>query len=213
MSNLTPLYALSIAGRLTLDMHSLNNEGGEGNQIMTRMVTLVNAQGEPFTVNAISGDMFKHIHAEHLQRIAKSSKLPLCGGCDTLNASRISADPEIAVKVLEQKTIKSGKKNKKVFVMNDSEVISLLLRTCVIDDAEGNLIAPARKSRGRAGGDEEGDGSESEQAEGGQAGRSIPRKSVAEFGWVLDDNMPMRGIAEAIGAERNRVYRIYEKAL
>ena len=35
----------------------------------------------------------------------------------------------------------------------------------------------------------------------------------AEFGWVLDDNMPMRGIADAIGARLNRVYRIYEKQL
>ena len=37
--------------------------------------------------------------------------------------------------------------------------------------------------------------------------------TMAEFGWVLDDNMPMRGIADAIGARRNRVYRIYEKRL
>lgn len=35
----------------------------------------------------------------------------------------------------------------------------------------------------------------------------------AEVGWVLDDNGPMISIAEAIEARRNRVYRIYEKAL
>ncbi|MGB9632265.1 MAG: DevR family CRISPR-associated autoregulator, partial [Chloroflexaceae bacterium] len=34
--NLKPIYSLSICGRLTLELHSLNNEGGEGNQTMTR---------------------------------------------------------------------------------------------------------------------------------------------------------------------------------
>ncbi len=62
----TEVYSLSICGRVTLDMHSLNNEGGEGNQIQTRMVNIVAADGELYTVNAISGDMFKHIQAEHL---------------------------------------------------------------------------------------------------------------------------------------------------
>ena len=37
----TQLYSLSISARATLDMHSLNNEGGEGNQIQTRMVNIV----------------------------------------------------------------------------------------------------------------------------------------------------------------------------
>jgi hypothetical protein len=35
----------------------------------------------------------------------------------------------------------------------------------------------------------------------------------AEVGWILDDNAPMLSIADAIGARRNRTYRIYEKAL
>ncbi len=34
-----------------------------------------------------------------------------------------------------------------------------------------------------------------------------------EFGWVLDDNGPMRSVAEAIDGQINKVYRIYEKAL
>ena len=35
----------------------------------------------------------------------------------------------------------------------------------------------------------------------------------AEVGWILDDNSPMIGIADAILAKRNRTYRIYEKPL
>jgi hypothetical protein len=48
----------------------------------------------------------------------------------------------------------------------------------------------------------------------------IRRDSVAhygtkrgEIGWVLDDNGPMRSIADAIGSKVNRIYRIYEKPL
>ena len=53
----TSIASLSIAARATLDMHSLNNEGGEGNQIQTRMVDIVDHLGELHNVNAISGDM------------------------------------------------------------------------------------------------------------------------------------------------------------
>lgn len=35
----------------------------------------------------------------------------------------------------------------------------------------------------------------------------------AEIGWILEDNGPMLSIGEAIGAHRNRTYRIYEKPL
>ncbi len=34
-----------------------------------------------------------------------------------------------------------------------------------------------------------------------------------EFGWVLDDNGPMRSVAEAINGRINKTYRIYEKTL
>jgi hypothetical protein len=37
--------------------------------------------------------------------------------------------------------------------------------------------------------------------------------SRAEIGWILEDNLPMRSIADAIESRINRTYRIYEKAL
>jgi hypothetical protein len=37
--------------------------------------------------------------------------------------------------------------------------------------------------------------------------------SRSEIGWILDDNVGMRSIAETIESRINRVYRIYEKAL
>ncbi|MEM3112473.1 MAG: DevR family CRISPR-associated autoregulator [Candidatus Methanomethylicaceae archaeon] len=147
MSEKQAVYSLSICGRAVLNMHSLNNEGGEGNQIATRMVNVVyrDRASDEFklaTVNAISGDMFKHIQAEHLYMLAKG-KLPLCQGCDKFSASRILDDHEF-IRNLPEK---------------DSEVIDLLLRYCAIDDMEGTLIA--------------------------KGARSVPRKSVAEFGWVV----------------------------
>jgi CRISPR-associated protein Cst2 len=145
MQDKTALYSLSISARATLDMHSLNNEGGEGNQIQTRMVNIVGADGRLHNVNAISGDMLKHIQAEHLfRRATASAGLPLCAGCRQFNANRISAD-EAFVRGIEGKS--------------DAEAIDGLLAACVLDDLAGNLIT--------------------------SGSRSIPRKSVVEFGWVV----------------------------
>jgi CRISPR-associated protein Cst2 len=138
------VYSLSICARATLDMHSLNNEGSEGTQIQTRMVDIVDANGTPHNVNAISGDMFKHIQAEHLYHIARNGDgLPLCAACQVFDANRISADQEYIDQI-------KGK--------SDTEAIDLMLKRCILDDIEGNLIT---------------------------ADRSTPRKSVVEFGWVV----------------------------
>ncbi len=64
------INSLSISGLLTLNMHALNNEGSEGNYLQTRMVEIVDVDGAAHSVNAISGDMFKHIQADHLYSIA-----------------------------------------------------------------------------------------------------------------------------------------------
>jgi CRISPR-associated protein Cst2 len=141
----TPLYSLSISARLTLDLHSLNNEGGEGNQIQTRMVNIVDQGGQLQNVNAISGDMYKHIQAEHLFQVSRENPaLPLCKGCREFNANRINADDGF---IARTKT------------MSDAAVTDDLLRHCALDDIEGILIT--------------------------EGGRSLPRKSVVEFGWVV----------------------------
>lgn len=139
------LYSLSISARAILDMHSLNNEGGEGNQIQTRMVNIADENGDLHNVNAVSGDMFKHIQAEHLFRIAREDPhLPLCRGCREFNANRINADADFI---------------KRTTGMSDAATLDELLRTCVMDDIQGILITEGK--------------------------RSLPRKSVVEFGWVV----------------------------
>ena len=139
------VYSLSISAQATLNMHSLNNEGGEGNQITTRMVNIVGEDGRLHNVNAISGDMLKHIQAEHLFRLLSGREdVPLCAGCREFNANRICADAGYG-KAIEGKS--------------DAEAITLLLESCALDDLAGNLITAGN--------------------------RSIPRKSVAEFSWVV----------------------------
>jgi CRISPR-associated protein Cst2 len=129
------VYSLALSARATLDMHSLNNEGGEGNQIQTRMVDIVAGDGKLYNVNAISGDMFKHIQAEHLQQIARNGEnLPLCSACQVFDANRISAD----ITFMEQIAEKS-----------DAEAIDLMLQTCTIDDLEGNLLTGDNRSTPR----------------------------------------------------------------
>lgn len=184
----TQLYSLSISARATLDMHSLNNEGGEGNQIQTRMVNIVDQHGELQNVNAISGDMFKHIQAEHLFHIAREHPdLPLCAGCREFNANRINADPAFQLFLGEEETYKDNKgKNKRRQKNSDAEVINYLLRTCTLDDIEGILITSAGQ-KGKSSSDEESnaEGDEGDEEGGRGKKRSVPRKSVIEFGWVV----------------------------
>jgi CRISPR-associated protein Cst2 len=143
MSDVKPIYSLSICGRLTLEMHSLNNEGGEGNQTMTRTVAIVDTAGNVHKVNAISGDMFKHIQAEHFYLLARESQFALCEGCQIFRADRILGDGEFLRTLPDM----------------DSAAINELLAKCALEDTEGTLIA--------------------------RGARSIPRKSVAEFSWVV----------------------------
>ncbi len=109
------------------------------------MVNIVGDDGHLYNVNAISGDMFKHIQADHLFRLATDgAELPLCAGCREFNANRISADADYT---------------KAVGDMSDAEALDLLLKTCAMDDMEGNLITEGSKS--------------------------LPRKSVIEFSWIV----------------------------
>jgi len=149
MSSTKPIYAISISARATLNMHSLNNEGGEGNQIQTRMVNIVGEDGRLHNVNAISGDMFKHIQAEHLHRLAVADGLPLSAGARQFNANRVNYD--IAIKNDLLKSIEAEK--------SDPAALSVILRECSVTDIEGILITEGK--------------------------RSLPRKSVVEFGWVV----------------------------
>ena len=135
MSNHKAVYSLTICGRATIDMHSLNNEGSEGNQIATRMVNVYDQTGNLAAVNAISGDMFKHIQAEHLFHLSRNTGLKLCSGCQRFSANRILGD-EAFLNSFDRNT-------------PDNEIIAKMVKTCAIDDVEGILVTANNKSTPR----------------------------------------------------------------
>ena len=120
--------SISISGLLTLDLHALNNEGAEGNTMMTRMVDIVDGSGEKYTVNAVSGDMFKHIQTGHLIEESLEMGLPLCDACRRFDANRICGDESF---------VKNTAFNKETL---DSTILSAALKKCVVDDMQGILI-------------------------------------------------------------------------
>jgi CRISPR-associated protein Cst2 len=129
---MTSVYNLSIAAKATLNLHSLNNEGSEGNQTQTRMTTIADQEGRLHTVNSISGDMLKHIQARHLYTISRSQDLPLCAACKLFDPNRMSADPAFQAWLNAEKP-------------TPSKIIDRLL-TCTLDDIEGNLITQGNNS-------------------------------------------------------------------
>ncbi len=128
--------SISISGRITLDLHSLNNEGGEGNQIQTRMVHIVDGSGNLAVVNAVSGDMLKHIQAEHFQAMATGgADLKLCAGCSRFSANRINDDTEFTTGLGSEK--------------NNIVILDRVLQSCSMDDVEGILITVGNRSAPR----------------------------------------------------------------
>lgn len=161
------MKSLTIAGRWNINLHNLNNEGTEGNFIQPRTVTIVKntvplggdgaGERQPMlhAVNAISGDMMKHIHADYFRQIALEDgaaeegydgPLPLSRNSIVLDPNRISTEAE----TVEMLTDESR---------GNAEIIDYVIKTCSLTDVHGILMT-AKK-------------------------RMLPRKSRIEFGWVV----------------------------
>jgi CRISPR-associated protein Cst2 len=136
MTQAKGIYSMAISARATLNLHSLNNEGGEGNQTQTRMVNVIGEDGDMHSVNAISGDMFKHIQAEHLHRLAVAGGLPLSDGARTFNANRVNMDVD-AGNSLGQRIAAAP---------NDPQKLDVILQSCAVTDMEGILITAGGQS-------------------------------------------------------------------
>lgn len=122
----TKVASISISGEMTLNLHSLNNEGGEGNQIMTRQLTILDKDGHECNVTGISGDMFKHIHAGHMINFCVENNLPMSEYSKRLNPNRIAAE--------DLKDI-AGKSTQ-----TQSDVVDAIIKKCAICDTHGVLI-------------------------------------------------------------------------
>lgn len=152
------ISSLTLNARLTLNLHNLNNEGTEGNQQQTRMVHVIDANGERKVVNAVSGDMFKHILVEHLIPLLQDAGQPLSPGAAMHDADRINAINEAFVDFCEkeQEFRVDGKVERRR--ATESEIMSRMLADCAATDLAGALVT---------------------------RGRAVGRKSVAEIGWVV----------------------------
>lgn len=124
-----PVYSVSISGLLSWQLHALNNEGNEGNQSLTRRYYIIQkGMNEPEYVNGISGDMLKHIQAEHLHRIALEMGLPLSEGGKRFNPDRIGYDLDNALPVFTDKDADLAVKTAQV------------IQRCAISDLEGFMV-------------------------------------------------------------------------
>lgn len=130
-----PLNSLSIAARVVMDMHALNNEGNESNRLMTRQVGIVTPQYDESggmtgrynrsVVNAISGDMNKHIFADAFRNIALDMGLPICKACQSLDPARMMGNENFRDYIKGKPDV--------------GEVIDRLLE-CALDDVCGIMI-------------------------------------------------------------------------
>jgi CRISPR-associated protein Cst2 len=136
---MTVVNSLSLAARVTLDLHSLNNEGTEGNQQQTRMVHIIDQRGQRAVVNAISGDMFKHILVGHLVPLLEEADQPLSEPARRLDPDRITADPNFLNAAHEHR------ENRRP----NSDLLTTLITSCSLTDLAGALfvdVALPRKS-------------------------------------------------------------------
>jgi len=150
--------SLSLCARVTLDLHSLNNEGTEGNQQQTRMVHIIDQRGHRAVVNGISGDMFKHILVEHLIPLLEAAGQPLSPGARVHDADRINALNQAFVDFCEteQEFMVDGRRERRK--AKESEIMTRMVTECSLTDLAGALVT---------------------------RGRAVGRKSVVEFGWVV----------------------------
>jgi len=127
-----PIHSLAISARLTLNLHNLNSEGTEGNQQQTRMVHVVGATGDRRAVNAISGDMFKHILVGHLTPLLEAENQPLSPAARQLSPDRI-------VVGYQPLTDLAGSK-----ASSNSAVMAMMIKDCAVTDLAGALLAGTR---------------------------------------------------------------------
>jgi len=119
------IQSLSLSAEITLALHNLNSEGSEGNQQQTRMVHVIDAAGRRHCVNAVSGDMFKHIYVRHLTEILRAQGEPLSLGAAAGSPDRITVDPDF----------KSAIKGRSAL-----EIQTEMLTRCAVTDIAGTLF-------------------------------------------------------------------------
>lgn len=77
------IYEIAILGKVTWNLHSLNNEGTVGNVTEPRTIALADGT----QTDGISGEMLKHMHAEYMWAL-ESDKNNFCEVCKKFHPER-----------------------------------------------------------------------------------------------------------------------------
>jgi CRISPR-associated protein Cst2 len=141
---MSTIQNISLVGRLTLNLASLNNEGSEGNATQPRSATVVQG-GQLYSVPVISGDMLKHWHADHLVKIAQDRELPLSSNSNRRNPdpnrikSELSNSEWVKANIPEAEGL-TGKIVKEARQPIETALYREVAKACVVTDAHGLLI-------------------------------------------------------------------------
>ncbi|MBV9282966.1 MAG: DevR family CRISPR-associated autoregulator [Chloroflexi bacterium] len=137
-----PVTGISIAARLSLAAHALNNEGSRNNALIPRQIDVLH-DGQIVQTNAVSGDSIKHTFVDHLRSLAlhagangDGAALPLCSACRRGSPNRLNEDP----------TFQDMAKDSKA---SNEDVLDALIRRCVIDDVAGLLVTLGNRNAPR----------------------------------------------------------------
>jgi len=119
MSEPKTVYEIAILGRVTWNLHSLNNEGNIGNVVEPRTLKLADGT----TTDGISGEMLKHIHVARIWEL-EADKSKFCPVCRTLEPMRADQNPAVT----------NHKKGE------EAAAITQALTDCVLCDLHGFLV-------------------------------------------------------------------------
>ncbi len=119
------IFEIGIMGRVTWNLHSLNNEGTVGN--VTEPRTVVLASGEK--TDGISGEMLKHIHAYNVWLLQDDKSL-LCEACQRFHPQKAHLNPLVT----------KGK-------LNEIQAMGKAIETCILCDLHGFLVEKPTISR------------------------------------------------------------------
>lgn len=91
---------LSVAAKLVLNVHDLNNEGSVGNATDIRQIRMVDESGRPLPeMPAVSGRMMKHWHLAHMltQELTRGTEAKLCDQCKIWEPERQPTDEDTGI--------------------------------------------------------------------------------------------------------------------
>ncbi len=115
----------TVAARMILNVHDLNNEATAGNVSDIRLIDYVDLNGQRREGPAVSGRMLKHWHLSILADLAKDKGVKLCGPCSQQEPMRgpNDEDPD-----------------------DDAEAAEAAVKRCPACDIHGFLVAEGNRS-------------------------------------------------------------------